>query len=34
MPLEPVAGEEAAAIINQIYSAPPELARRVKDVLE
>jgi tripartite-type tricarboxylate transporter receptor subunit TctC len=34
MPLEPVAGEEAAAIINQIYSAPLELARKVKDVLE
>ena len=29
-----VPGEEAAAIINKIYSAPPELARKVKDVLE
>ena len=27
-------GEEAAAIINKIYSSPPELARRVKEVLE
>jgi tripartite-type tricarboxylate transporter receptor subunit TctC len=34
LPLDPVPGEEAAAIINKIYAAPPELARRVKDVLE
>jgi tripartite-type tricarboxylate transporter receptor subunit TctC len=34
LPLDPVAGEEASAIINQIYSAPPELARKVKEVLE
>ncbi len=34
LPLDPVAGEEAASIINQIYAAPPELARKVKDVLE
>jgi tripartite-type tricarboxylate transporter receptor subunit TctC len=34
LPLDPVAGEEAASIINKIYSAPPELARKVKDVLE
>jgi tripartite-type tricarboxylate transporter receptor subunit TctC len=34
LPLDPVPGEEAAAIINRIYAAPPELARRVKDVLE
>jgi tripartite-type tricarboxylate transporter receptor subunit TctC len=34
LPLDPVPGEEAAAIINKIYSAPPELARKVKDVLE
>jgi hypothetical protein len=34
LPLDPVPGEEAAAIVNRIYSAPPELARRVKDVLE
>jgi len=34
LPLDPVPGEEAAAIINKIYSSPPELARRVKDVLE
>jgi tripartite-type tricarboxylate transporter receptor subunit TctC len=32
--LDPVPGEEAAAIINKIYSASPELARKVKDVLE
>jgi hypothetical protein len=29
-----VPGEEAAAIIGKIYSASPELARKVKDVLE
>jgi tripartite-type tricarboxylate transporter receptor subunit TctC len=34
LPLDPVPGEEAAAIINKIYSAPPELARKVKEVLE
>ncbi|HEY6258125.1 MAG TPA: hypothetical protein VIY51_20270 [Xanthobacteraceae bacterium] len=34
LPLDPVPGEEAAAIIKQIYAAPPELARKVKDVLE
>jgi tripartite-type tricarboxylate transporter receptor subunit TctC len=34
LPLDPVAGEEAAAIIGKIYSASPELARKVKDVLE
>ena len=34
LPLDPVAGEEAAAIINRIYSAPPELARKVKELLE
>jgi tripartite-type tricarboxylate transporter receptor subunit TctC len=34
LPLDPVPGEEAAAIINKIYSAPPELARKLKDVLE
>lgn len=34
LPLDPVPGEEAAAIINKIYASPPELARRVKDVLE
>ena len=32
--LDPVAGAEAAAIVNKIYSAPPGLARKVKDVLE
>ena len=32
--LDPVPGEEADAIINKIYAASPELARRVKDVLE
>jgi tripartite-type tricarboxylate transporter receptor subunit TctC len=34
LPLDPVPGEEAAAIINKIYAAPPELARKVKEVLE
>jgi tripartite-type tricarboxylate transporter receptor subunit TctC len=34
LPLDPVPGEEAAAIISKIYSASPELARKVKDVLE
>jgi hypothetical protein len=34
LPLDPVPGEEAAAIINKIYSAPPELARKVRNVLE
>jgi len=32
--LDPVPGEEADAIISKIYAAPPELARRVRDVLE
>jgi tripartite-type tricarboxylate transporter receptor subunit TctC len=34
LPLDPVPGEEAAAIIGKIYAASPELARKVKDVLE
>ncbi len=34
LPLDPVPGEEAAAIVGKIYSASPELARKVKDVLE
>jgi hypothetical protein len=34
LPLDPVPGEEADRIINTIYSAPPELARQVRDVLE
>ena len=34
LPLDPVPGEEAAAIIGRIYSASPELARKVKNVLE
>jgi tripartite-type tricarboxylate transporter receptor subunit TctC len=34
LPLDPVPGEEAAAIIAKIYSASPELARKVKDVLD
>jgi tripartite-type tricarboxylate transporter receptor subunit TctC len=32
--LDPVTGEEAEKIIATIYAASPELARRVKDVLE
>jgi tripartite-type tricarboxylate transporter receptor subunit TctC len=34
LPLDPVPGEEAEKVIDKIYSAPPELARKVKDVLE
>jgi tripartite-type tricarboxylate transporter receptor subunit TctC len=34
LPLDPVAGEEAATIVRRITAAPPELARKVKDVLE
>jgi tripartite-type tricarboxylate transporter receptor subunit TctC len=33
LPLDPVPGEEAAAIIERIYAAPPELARKVKEVM-
>jgi tripartite-type tricarboxylate transporter receptor subunit TctC len=32
--LDPVSGEEAEEIITKIYSASPELARKVKEVLE
>jgi tripartite-type tricarboxylate transporter receptor subunit TctC len=32
--LDPVPGEEADAIINKIYAAPPGLARKVRDVLD
>jgi tripartite-type tricarboxylate transporter receptor subunit TctC len=34
LPLDPVPGEEAEGVINRIYSGPPELAKKVKDVLE
>jgi tripartite-type tricarboxylate transporter receptor subunit TctC len=34
LPLDPVTGEEAEKAIAAIYAAPPELARKVKDVLE
>jgi tripartite-type tricarboxylate transporter receptor subunit TctC len=34
LPLDPVPGEEAARIIATIYSASPELAKQVKNVLE
>jgi tripartite-type tricarboxylate transporter receptor subunit TctC len=34
LPLDPVTGEEAEKIITMIYAAPPELARKVKDVLD
>jgi tripartite-type tricarboxylate transporter receptor subunit TctC len=34
LPLDPVTGEEAETIINQIYEARPELAKKVKDVLD
>jgi tripartite-type tricarboxylate transporter receptor subunit TctC len=32
--LDPVSGEEAEKIIGTIYSAPPELTKKVKEVLE
>ena len=32
--LDPVSGEEAEKIIATIYAAPPELTRKVKEVLE
>jgi tripartite-type tricarboxylate transporter receptor subunit TctC len=32
--LDPVSGEEAEKIIATIYAAPPELTRKVKDVLD
>lgn len=34
LPLDPVAGEEAEAILKRITAASPELARKVKDVLQ
>ena len=34
LPLDPVAGEEAETVVHEIYSAPPELAKKVKDVLD
>jgi tripartite-type tricarboxylate transporter receptor subunit TctC len=34
LPLDPVSGNEAEAIIARMYAAPPELARKVKDVLD
>ena len=34
LPLDPVSGEEAEKIIRAIYAASPELARKVKDVLD
>ena len=34
LPLDPVAGEEAERIMVTIYGAPPELAKKVKDVLD
>jgi hypothetical protein len=34
LPLDPVAGEEAEEIMAKIYSAPRELASKVKDVLD
>jgi tripartite-type tricarboxylate transporter receptor subunit TctC len=34
LPLDPVEGEEAETVVKRIYAAPPELARKVKDVLE
>ena len=34
LPLDPVDGEEAESVAKKIYASPPELARKVKDVLE
>ena len=34
LPVDPVTGEEAENIIATIYAAPPDLAKKVKDVLE
>jgi tripartite-type tricarboxylate transporter receptor subunit TctC len=34
LPLDPVPGEEAETVIHGIYSASPELAKKVKDVLD
>lgn len=34
LPVDPVTGEEAENIIAGIYAAPPDLAKKVKDVLE
>jgi tripartite-type tricarboxylate transporter receptor subunit TctC len=34
LPLDPVSGEEAEGIIKTIYAASPELAKKVKDVLD
>ena len=34
LPLDPVSGEEAEKIMATIYAAPPELAKKVKDVLD
>ena len=34
LPLDPVGGEDAEHIMATIYSAPRELASKVKDVLD
>ena len=34
LPVDPVTGEEAENIIAGIYAAPPDLAKKVRDVLE
>ena len=34
LPLDPVSGEEAEAVIATIYSASPEMARKAKEVLD
>jgi tripartite-type tricarboxylate transporter receptor subunit TctC len=34
LPLDPVTGHEAEKIMETIYSAPPELAKKLRDVLE
>jgi tripartite-type tricarboxylate transporter receptor subunit TctC len=34
LPLDPVDGAEAETVVRKIYASPPELARKVKEVLE
>jgi tripartite-type tricarboxylate transporter receptor subunit TctC len=34
LPLDPVPGAEAETVVTRIYAAPPELVRKVRDVLE
>jgi hypothetical protein len=34
LPLDPVSGEDAEQIVSSIYMASPELAKKVKEVIE